>query len=100
MACFLFAELVYKVDISLLGDSKESFYFGSLEGVLAQRYPNQWPSEGNFFLTVSLICFNFNLSRSRIMCMLKVSCHHGGKPWKLTTRMSCKQLLSCRSSSK
>ncbi|XP_010540817.1 PREDICTED: 1-aminocyclopropane-1-carboxylate oxidase-like isoform X2 [Tarenaya hassleriana] len=27
------------------GDSKESFYFGSLEGTLAQRHPNQWPSE-------------------------------------------------------
>ncbi|KAL9287114.1 putative aminocyclopropanecarboxylate oxidase [Arabidopsis thaliana] len=41
----LYAE---KLDPSLssIGDSKESFYFGSLEGVLAQRYPNQWPSEG------------------------------------------------------
>ncbi|KAL1194641.1 Jasmonate-induced oxygenase 1 [Cardamine amara subsp. amara] len=40
----LFAE---KLDTSLssIGDSKESFYFAPLEGVLAQRYPNQWPSE-------------------------------------------------------
>ncbi|KAJ4868679.1 2-oxoglutarate (2OG) and Fe(II)-dependent oxygenase superfamily protein [Raphanus sativus] len=37
-----------KLDPSLTsstGDSKESFYFGSLEGALAQRYPNQWPPE-------------------------------------------------------
>ncbi|CAN8324843.1 unnamed protein product [Cochlearia groenlandica] len=40
----LYAE---KLDPSLssTGDSKESFYFGSLDGVLAQRCPNQWPSE-------------------------------------------------------
>ncbi|CAF2232824.1 unnamed protein product, partial [Brassica napus] len=41
----LYAE---KLDPSLsssTGDSKESFYFGSLEGALAQRYPNQWPPQ-------------------------------------------------------
>ncbi|KAF8049767.1 hypothetical protein N665_2120s0004 [Sinapis alba] len=40
----LYAE---KLDPSLttIGDSKESFYLGSSEGVRAQRYPNLWPSE-------------------------------------------------------
>ncbi|XP_013593967.1 PREDICTED: 1-aminocyclopropane-1-carboxylate oxidase-like isoform X2 [Brassica oleracea var. oleracea] len=40
----LYAE---KLDTSLttIGDSKESFFLGSSEGVRGQRYPNQWPSE-------------------------------------------------------
>ncbi|KAH0855266.1 hypothetical protein HID58_013754 [Brassica napus] len=40
----LYAE---KLDTSLttIGDSKESFFLGSSEGVRGQCYPNQWPSE-------------------------------------------------------
>ncbi|KAL0890206.1 hypothetical protein Bca101_014189 [Brassica carinata] len=40
----LYAE---KLDTSLttIGDSKESFFLGSSEGVRAQSHPNQWPSE-------------------------------------------------------
>ena len=53
MASFL-AEFIS--NIFFLGDSKESFYFGSLEGALAQRYPNQWPPAGTYiFLTT---CFS------------------------------------------
>lgn len=38
--------LALSLFVFVLGDSKESFYFGSLEGALVQPYPNQWPPEG------------------------------------------------------
>ncbi|CAN6894351.1 unnamed protein product [Brassica oleracea] len=41
----LYAEKLDHSLTSSTGDSKESFYFGSLEGALVQPYPNQWPPE-------------------------------------------------------
>ncbi|KAF3596192.1 hypothetical protein DY000_02026703 [Brassica cretica] len=56
----LYAE---KLDTSLttIGDSKESFFLGSSEGVRGQRYPNQWPSESIFLLPVPFIGFYPNI---------------------------------------
>ncbi|KAF8080947.1 hypothetical protein N665_0913s0013 [Sinapis alba] len=45
----LYAEKLDPSSTSSTGDSKKSFYFGSLEGALAQRYPNQWPPEEDFW---------------------------------------------------
>lgn len=71
-SCWLHLKTLF-LSFFFLGDSKESFYFGSLEGALAQRYPNQWPPEGKyiyFLLPVSLFSFKRFLSYpSRVMCL-------------------------------